>query len=504
MNLKKFRALFAIIIFIFSAFAFVDIFELLPPSFIKSIFYLQFVPSLIRFLSEPAIAVSGFIFVLLFTVFFGRIYCSFLCPFGILMDIIGRIKSWFIKKPKYRFSRSKNKLRYSILALSSITLFSGSTLLLLLLDPYSNFGRIMSSIVRPGLIYSNNLTSRFFEFFDFYLLKPFEFRGIPLFAIIFALSILALIIFFTWKRGRIFCNTLCPVGALLSLPTKFSIKKIHINHDLCKGCGVCEKVCKAECINSEKKEIDFSSCVVCFNCLEVCPTSGIVYSNMPKSMNENGERREFITHSAYWAGAAILQQVKLKPSAVVINRKNPVAPPGASDIDSFTDKCTACHLCVSVCPTNVLLPSFLHYGFTSMLMPRMDYWRGFCNFDCTKCTEVCPTGALTPLRLETKKLTQLGQVKFIKENCIVHSQGTDCGACAEHCPTKAVRMEWEEGKKVPVLNDKICIGCGACEFACPTKPYKAIYVEGNHVHKPAEKPKTEKLEDIDTSEDFPF
>ena len=77
-----------------------------------------------------------------------------------------------------------------------------------------------------------------------------------------------------------------------------------------------------------------------------------------------------------------------------------------------------------VCPTSVLQPSFLEYGFTGMMQPFMDYSVEYCNNECTKCGEVCPTGAILPLTVEDKKLEQIGQVVFIKEKCIVYTDNT--------------------------------------------------------------------------------
>ncbi len=143
-----------------------------------------------------------------------------------------------------------------------------------------------------------------------------------------------------------------------------------------------------------------------------------------------------------------------------------------------------------------------------MMQPRMDYIKGFCNYDCIICGEVCPSGAILPQKVEEKKLIQLGKATFVKDNCIVYSQGTDCGACAEHCPTKAVRMVMDTDpdvmKKAPKIDEEICIGCGACEYACPTKPYKAIYVKSNPIHLAAKKPKEKELEQPDLEEVFPF
>jgi ferredoxin len=167
--------------------------------------------------------------------------------------------------------------------------------------------------------------------------------------------------------------------------------------------------------------------------------------------------------------------------------------------------CTACHLCVSACPTQVLQPTYFLYGLTGFLQPRMDFITSFCNFECILCGEVCPTGAILPLIKEEKKLVQLGKSNFVKENCIVNTKNTACGACSEHCPTKAVNMvPFKDKLTIPEVNNKICVGCGACEYACPTDP-KSIYVEGNPVHLVAEKPKEVKIEEkIDYKEEFPF
>jgi len=117
------------------------------------------------------------------------------------------------------------------------------------------------------------------------------------------------------------------------------------------------------------------------------------------------------------------------------------------------------------------------------MQPMLSFEKGFCNYDCTICSDVCPSGALLPLTLEQKHVTQMGQVQFIIENCIVHTDGTSCGACSEHCPTQAVSMiPYKNDLTIPHINTEICVGCGGCEYVCPTMPYKAIYVEGiaNH------------------------
>jgi ferredoxin len=200
---------------------------------------------------------------------------------------------------------------------------------------------------------------------------------------------------------------------------------------------------------------------------------------------------------------------EVKTDTMTVGRsrsKSAVTPPGSIGVDHFSRLCTACHLCVSVCPTQVIHPALLEYGVAGIFQPRMDYRINYCSYECVLCTTVCPTGAIRPLPLEEKKLAQIGKATFIKDDCVVVAKKKDCGACAEHCPTKAVTMVPYEGAlRIPQTNNEICIGCGACEHACPTLPNKAIYVESNIVHQVAKKPEIKKLEEpVNTGSEFPF
>jgi formate hydrogenlyase subunit 6/NADH:ubiquinone oxidoreductase subunit I len=163
-------------------------------------------------------------------------------------------------------------------------------------------------------------------------------------------------------------------------------------------------------------------------------------------------------------------------------------------------------VCVTACPTHVLVPEFFDYGLEGIFQPRMHYASGACTYECTICGEVCPTGAIRPLPVEAKKLTQIGKATFIKDDCVVAVKKKDCGACAEHCPTKAVHMVPYEGKLViPEVNQDLCIGCGACEHPCPTTPNKAIYVESNLTHLLAKKPEIKQAQPaVNLDAGFPF
>ncbi len=516
--LKHARLVVSLIFFLLITFVFIDFTNTLSGKLIQAVLYLQFVPSLIYFIKLAGIATAGFTFIIIITILFGRVYCSTLCPLGTLQDIMIWLNRKIYRKKSFRKQRDFPRLKYAILLFSGGFLAFGVLTPLFFLDPVSNYGRIVANLFRPAYLLLNNLGSLTLESKEEYSLYRVEPGLTHWLSLSLSLFILFLVSLFSIRYGRLFCNTLCPVGTFLGLISRISIYKISLDQALCTSCGACANVCKAGCIDFKERSIDFSRCVGCFNCLTSCPSNGVLFStksaNAPTAAREFDPSRRNIIAGTFLGLAAISPLATLQaqrrhrsgrcssPRAVI--KEFPVSPPGSTSHDRFNTSCTACHLCVSACPTHVIKPSFLEYSLIGIMQPHMDYHVNYCNFDCVICTEVCPTGALRPLNLDEKHLLQLGKVVFIKENCIVHIDGTDCGACSEHCPTKAVNMRpYKKTLFLPVVDPDICVGCGACEYACPTDP-KYIYVEGNPQHILAKEPLTEALDQPDPDEDFPF
>jgi ferredoxin len=549
-HLWKIRVVLSIIFVIPITFILADFSGLIPSSLTNWITYLQFVPSILKSITLFSYITTGFVVVFILTALFGRVYCSSICPLGVFQDIVNFLSRKITKRGKkknyqraslaeswraslaeswraslaeswreYLYIKEYKVLRWTLVGIPTVLLIFGISLGINLLDPYSLYGRIIGNFIRPIVIGINNITAFTLESFKVYSIFPYEVKVFNLIPFLITLLFFLLVLIMSIVKGRLYCNTICPVGTILGFISNYSLYKIVIENEDCINCGICEKDCKANCIDSERMKVDLNRCVACFNCISSCPTDGIKFKHsLPKfgkrEIDFNQSKRNFlIATGVYFTSlSAILAQAKkkivaTKPSTIPVFRKFAVSPPGSFSLEKFNSKCTACHLCVSSCPTQVLQPSFLEYGFTGMLQPRLDNHAGFCNYDCVICSEVCPTGAILPINIDKKKLTQLGKAKFVKENCIVETEKTDCGACSEHCPTKAVHMISYQGKLfIPETRDEFCIGCGACEYACPTIPYKAIYVEGNEVHQDAKKneEKEKPIQKIDYKEEFPF
>jgi ferredoxin len=518
--------------------ALVDFRGLIPTQLGRWLASIQLVPSSVALATGAALSVACLIIVGV-TVVVGRVYCSAICPLGILQDVIARVTAWS-RRGKTRslpYARPWTWLRQLFLwgAVAGVAAgWAGFTLALL--DPYSNFGRIASGLFRPVVTLANNLVvgpANALGIRSLYRVEP-PWAGAG--ALHQPALLLLLIVVLVTYRGRLYCNTLCPVGTLLGMLSRRAAARLAIHQTACNKCGDCLHVCKAQCIDLRTKLIDFSRCVACYNCIGVCPEGGIGYrftwqrqpsvrpatvasGPMAVSTHDPG-RRAFLTGAAVavagslGAGPLRLAQDQTRPANRTHepeeDQREPepsraICPPGAHSVDRFLDRCTACHLCISACPTHVLQPAFLEYGIAGMMMPRLDFTQSSCTYTCRACGEVCPDGAISLLDLADKQLTRIGEAHLDEDKCIVKAKGTDCAACSEQCPTQAVTtVPFGNNLRLPRLNRDLCTGCGGCEHACPVLPQKAIVVTGHRRHSRANKAIEKKATAPVSTGDFPF
>lgn len=453
----------------------------------------------------PAVLAMNFGIVailLLLTLLSGRIYCSVICPLGVMQDIISWIHGKISKKNRFRFrwSPAKNWLRYSVLVLFIIGLALGVHSLALLIAPYSAYGRIAANLLAPLYQWGNNLLAWIAERAGSYAFYSVDVWIRSTATIIIAFVTFALIGILAWKHGRTWCNTICPVGTVLGFFSRFSLFAPVINTEKCRNCGLCEKQCKASCINMKEHEIDYSRCVACMDCISTCKDGAISYARRKKGNKDthSGDaadkgRRAFVISTAIATTAAAAQAQKMKvdggmaavSQAEKPERLTPVVPAGSVSLQHFADHCTACQLCVSVCPNHVLRPST---SLMNLMQPEMSYERGYCRPECTRCSDVCPAGAIRPVTIEEKTAIQIGHAVVNLSACVVNTDNVKCGNCARHCPVGAIRMvrrnpDDPDSLMIPTVNEERCIGCGACENLCPARPFTAIHVEGHEIHK---------------------
>lgn len=442
------------------------------------------------------------ILLVLLTLVFGRMYCSVICPLGIMQDLIG----WFGKKARknrYSYSKALSWLRYSLLVVFVVAHAAGLTVIVQLLAPYSAFGRIATNLLQPLWQAGNNVLATIAESMDSYAFYHSDIWMRSVSSLAIAAITLTILFVLAWRNGRTYCNTICPIGTLLSFLARFSFLKINFDSDKCRNCSLCSKSCKASCIDFKNHTVDYSRCVVCGNCIESCKFGALKYDyarlhksheahESQKSHTDTG-RRSFLIGAALVSTGVIAQEKKKVDGGlaaiaerVVPERQTPLTPPGSLSAQNMAHNCTGCQLCISECPNEVLRPST---SLITLMQPVMSYERGYCRPECTRCSQVCPAGAIKPVTPAEKSSIQIGHAVWIKDNCVAVNDDVPCGNCARHCPTGAIEMlplDPDDGDSplVPAINETRCIGCGACEHLCPGKDGQtAIMVEGHEVHR---------------------
>lgn len=512
----------------------------------------------------PAVLALNFVVVailLVLTLLFGRIYCSVICPLGIFQDCVSNLSSRRKgKKARFSYSKEIKWLRYGVLVLFVIALVAGLNSLVALLAPYSAYGRMVQSLLAPVWQWGNNLLAWIAERQDSYafVTKEVWLKSLP--TLIVAAVTFIVVVVLTWRNGRTYCNTICPVGTTLSFFSRFAMFRPVIDKSKCKSCHACERKCKAACIDVDNHKIDYSRCVDCFDCIDSCrlgalkyrfawgrgvgsgstgaktPQNAPVGSKMTSDESKNGQnrssaaptpvastssapesvvrqgsptieatdngRRAFLVGGAAVIGGSLLPSIPMRAEEEEIkdkkrdggfaevlpkkapNRKTPITPFGSESVEKFYKHCTACQLCVTVCPNNVLRPSS---RLEHLMQPEMSFEKGYCRPECVKCSEVCPAGAILKITPEEKTEWKVGTAGVDYDLCVVNRDGVSCGNCARHCPVGAIRMvkknpDDEKSPRIPSVNEEKCIGCGACENLCPSRPISAITVNGYSVH----------------------
>lgn len=240
----------------------------------------QFIPSVLGTLDGVAVSAVILAVLLLLTLLFGRVYCSFLCPLGILQDIVFRIRRWIAPKRFLKFARPVPWVRYVVLVLLAACCVTGlAGLSLNWLDPYSIFGRIMYVLAWPAAIWSNNLLAADSSSADLVRMNYFP---VALPALLASAGMLGLVVAMSAWKGRLYCNTVCPVGTLLGLLSRVSLFRLGFDPVSCKKCGKCVKSCKAQCLNLKEYKIDASRCVACYDCVRSCSEGGYATAGLPK------------------------------------------------------------------------------------------------------------------------------------------------------------------------------------------------------------------------------
>jgi polyferredoxin len=231
-----------------------------PFGAVESIISLVTAGTLVPKLQMSNIVIS--VLILVVTLVFGAVFCSFVCPLGTLQEWIGKIGKRIFKKKYNRFIPQKvhNVLRYfrfiTLLATVILT-FNAGRLIFADVDPYYAMYHFFTDEVTIG-----------------------------------SLVVLAVTMIGSLFVERPWCKYACPYGAVLGLVGKFSFFKIRRKSETCNSCTLCDRQCPVNIEISKYDKIGHSSCIRCMDCVEEdssCTRNCLTFSLKKEKCEESPE-----------------------------------------------------------------------------------------------------------------------------------------------------------------------------------------------------------------------
>ena len=212
--------------------------------------------------------------ILAFGVIFGRAICGFLCPFGLIQELIHKIPT-----KKFKLWKPIRFLKYAVLLLFVLILpvadtnyaGSGDPAFCKYICPAGTLEAALPLIAtNPEL--KQSLGSLF-------ILKT---------SILIAILLLCIFIY------RFFCKALCPLGAFYALLNKVSLMHVSVDKGKCVSCGKCAELCPMD-VDPVKSERS-TECILCGKCVHECPANaiklGMFFLKKNESKNRTGKHDE--------------------------------------------------------------------------------------------------------------------------------------------------------------------------------------------------------------------
>ena len=427
---------------------------------------------------------------LLLTIFFGRAWCGWICPLGMLFDVFPSKKN-----PVFSSSHEHYRKVKHLLLIATLTLAVFGSLLLLILDPLALVFRSLTTVIWPLLDkIITALETSLYALAPFQgLVNGFESDIRPLlfssgvtsyrFPLVFGIILIGIFLLNAISE-RFWCRYLCPLGSGLGLISKLALVRRQVDAE-CTKCGLCAGHCPTGTIDPQQGyQSDPAECTVCMRCMNDCGRHATHFGFTPKPAGMRAydpDRRDVLRTAGLSAAALFFLNLEdqVSPDREKADR---LLPPGA-DRNGILSKCIRCSECMRVCPTGGLQPSLRESGllglWTPVLVPRL----GNCSYACNACGQVCPTRAIPPLDMQNKRLAVIGCAAIDTSRCLAWGERQACIVCQEMCPLpeKAIILLSgisRDGRELllPSVVPELCIGCGTCENKCPVAGPAAIRV----------------------------
>ncbi|MBF0530569.1 MAG: 4Fe-4S binding protein [Deltaproteobacteria bacterium] len=365
-------------------------------------------------------------------IFLGRIFCGWVCPLGALNHFL----SWLaLRKRKFSERQAANryhpgqKIKYYVLGFLAAAALMGS-LQTGLVDPLPLIYRSVNLVVGPIANAGGRILAADSRYYSTIWIVG------SIFFLVLGLNLIV---------PRFFCRFVCPLGALFGLLNRFNPWRMGKTEDICRNCHLCESVCQGACQPSGK--IRTSECLVCLNCLDICPHGRMTFAPRASAAGEIAGPDLGRRHLVLAVGAGLVAAPMWRLSGLTAGNFDPglVRPPGALNEKAFLARCTKCGQCLRICPTNVIQPAMWEAGWEGLWTPALNFRIGSsgCQLNCVACGHVCPTAAIRPLSLDEKLgrgrfaaqgPIRLGMAAVDRTRCLPWAVDRPCLVCQELCP----------------------------------------------------------------------
>jgi len=450
--------------------------------------------------------ITGFAWALgavLLTVLLGRVFCGFLCPFGTIHHMAGAIRP-ALRGQRMMEANSKTpsqRIKYFVLLAFILSAVLGLNYTGLL-DPISLLFRSLALAILPGLgvglkelfdtlAHSDIKLLNYISYGAEEFVSPVFGFGYPAYKTAWLIGLVFLVLVFLNRvRPRFWCRTLCPLGALLGIFSRFSLLRLEQDNEKCTNCNLCLKNCQGAASPKPDRMWENAECVSCFSCFDACPEDAIAFRfRWPAGTSTKPDIGRRAVLGSLSAGIALPFLGRLDGQIHRVSDPRLIRPPGSLPEKEFLKLCQRCGLCMKACPTNAINPTLTEAGMAGFWTPNLIMVSGYCEYSCTLCGSVCPTGAIREIsgKEKTGKPVRIGSAYVDRGRCLPWSGNVPCIMCEEVCPTspKAVYLEKSmvvrpNGERLevqlPYVDLKQCVGCGICENKCPVKGRPAIRV----------------------------
>lgn len=393
------------------------------------------------------------------TLIVGRFYCGWVCPLGTLQQVVGWLARF--KLPTHERVRSNayrriQGLKYAVLiGFLFAALAAGTVRWRNRHMPDSNAhlgGSLQTGLLDPVCLATRGV--------DLALLPLAERWGLSVSVAprsyvqaIWTGGVLAGVLLLCLWLPRFYCRYVCPLGALFGILARWSFWRIGKTSLTCSQCLRCERDCEGACSPSDVMRP--AECVLCFNCLHVCPDNvvryGLRFPDKTQTDSLDIGRRGFLVSAV--SGLIAIPLIRLGRQLGTNFNPRLIRPPGSRSENDFLARCIKCGQCMHACPTNIIQPAALEAGPEGVWSPVLNYRIGTsgCLPTCVACGKACPTGAIRELTVDER----LGRGPY-------ESQG----------PIRMGLAFVDRGRCLPWAMNRPCI---VCQEVCPVSP-KAIYL----------------------------